>query len=72
MTWGGSTRVPSLGWITAAVFWVASVTAPPVFTARCAVKRTPPTPATIATVMTAVSHPAARMATECAEHRRHL
>src|SRR5690348_5047457 len=37
MTWGGSARVPSLGRMTAAVFWVASVTAPPVFTVRCAV-----------------------------------
>src|SRR5438132_1180370 len=53
MTWGGSTRVPSLARMTAAVFWVASVTAPAVFGARCVVKRTP---ATTATVMRAVSH----------------
>src|SRR5436309_2258874 len=68
MTWGGSTRVPSLARMTAAVFWVASVTVPAVFGARCAVKRTP---ATTATVMRAVSHVALRMATESAQRRRH-
>ena len=66
MTWGGSTRVPSLGRMTAAVFWVAFVAAPAVFGARCAVKTTP---ATTATVMGAASHAAPRMAIESAQRR---